>query len=172
MSVSLVSAALAGILFLAAAMKLADPSGLETFLLALGFSGSTTWWLPRAVAVAEAAVGTGLITFPKSTVVDLAAIALTGSFLAAIIAAHIRAVDVDCGCFGALDTRSSGHSTVRAVLLFATAAGVLIGSLTIRFDSDPGIRFTGLATGVLVLLATLTVPRLHLLTNVYRRERQ
>jgi hypothetical protein len=109
----------------------------------------------RVLAVLEAAVGVGLLTFPASRLpAAVAAFMLLAASGYALLALK-KAPDRPCGCFGAATGESvTALTAARALLLAATAT--TLATIGGRWTSAAAVRWWALAAGV-EALALVTI---------------
>jgi len=114
---------LAGVLLASLGGKLRGRAAYSDFVTATGSLLSTS--AQRAAVLAPATIAAEIGTV-VALVVDpaglLAAIALLGSFTAALVAATRRGSAASCHCFGATDTPVGAHHVARNIVLIAAAA--------------------------------------------------
>lgn len=110
------------------------------------------WSRPVAVAsiAAEAAV-LALVLWPGGTVIGLAAaVLLFGAFTVVLARAVRQGSTAGCHCFGPTDTPVAWRHVARSGFLAGTAAGALLGAITL-----PAISLRGLEPPHLILALSL-----------------
>jgi hypothetical protein len=138
-AVLLARVVLAAVFGVAAVAKLADREGSRRTLRAFGVPER----LALAVPLAELATTAGLLT--TAFCGALAALALLAVFSAAIVAALVRGVRPDCGCFARVHSAPAGRAAlVRNIALVACAALVI---------ADPATQVTDWLVAVGVVAA-------------------
>jgi hypothetical protein len=115
---SFLQAAIGTILVCAAVAKVLSGGSLRPFLVATGFSRTTSGLISHLAPPLEGLVGALLLS--GVALPAAAATALSLAFFAVLIVAWRRGVDEGCRCFGSLDpSRLSGWPVARAGLLLA-----------------------------------------------------
>ena len=153
---------LALVLILAAVGKLRGRFGKDQAMsTALGQLVSTErvavgiW---RAIAIAEAAVGTALLTFPSSRVPAAGALVMFLGASGYVLLAHGTAPGRPCGCFGSTAETVTTTTLARALLLASTAA--TLAAVGRRWQDDVSFRWWLLATTADALVLAYLSPDL------------
>ncbi len=116
--------ALGGLLVVAGALKLGDPSAFASEITNYQIIPSLAPYLAATLPATEILTGAGLVALPRSwrRAAALAAGGLCAMFLGATTLAYLRGINVDCGCFGA----GSGPITVLTLLRNLALLGVAL----------------------------------------------
>ena len=94
--------ALGGLLVVAGALKLRDPSGFAVEIANYQLLPALAPYLAAALPVTEILLGLGLAFFPlawrRSAAIGVGLLLLT--FAIAVASAYLRGINIACGCFG------------------------------------------------------------------------
>nr|NLI51571.1 hypothetical protein [Propionibacterium sp.] len=144
---------LAAVLLTSGVAKLRDAPGVDAAFRSLRVPAALNRpWLRRAFPWAEVALGVLLVAapVPVNVLAAIAALGLTGAYLALVAAAVRRPDPVDCHCFGALTEGRVGRRTLaRNALLVVIAAVALADS----FSGTPLLRLDAASVGWLAAVA-------------------
>ncbi|MES1207274.1 MAG: MauE/DoxX family redox-associated membrane protein [Pseudomonadota bacterium] len=121
---------LGGLLIVAGALKLADPSTFATEIANYQLIPAAAPYLAAALPVTELLVGAGLMLLPLAwrRSAALATLALLALFSIAVTSAYARGIDISCGCFG------GGGSAITALTLLRNAGLVAAAALLLLVD--------------------------------------
>jgi uncharacterized membrane protein YphA (DoxX/SURF4 family)/thiol-disulfide isomerase/thioredoxin len=151
--------ALALVLAVAAAGKLADRAGSQSALRDFGLPEAAlapgAWVLP----VLELLVAAALVITPTARAGAIGAIVLLGTFVAAIGRAMARGEAPDCHCFGQIHSEPAGKGTLgrnavlagAAVLVLVLSPGRSLGHLAAEDAALLGTSLATLALGAVTL---------------------
>jgi hypothetical protein len=165
---------------LAAIAKLFDKDAFVTFLGMMELPQVLARILARLIPATEIVLGFLLSIGWHLAIVALLATLLTIMFGAALVVAHVRGVQVSCGCFGPIEgTRLSWISTVRAwalaLMLLALSTASLVGSqptsapLRMVLLNSTCAVLAGIAFSVSLALAAQTLSTRQELRRLQRR---
>ncbi len=138
-----------GSLFMwAGTMKILD---VDSFVDTVGYFkiapfDAAPWdmWLGYMLPVFEILVGAALILGILLKGAMVSVLLLTVGFLVAVISAHIRGLNIECGCFGKALSFKNYHLHI-GVLVVMTMMAVGLVLLELRKQSDDGVDQNNLA---------------------------
>jgi putative oxidoreductase len=118
---------LGGLLVLAGALKLGDPTAFANEITNYRFFPSLAPWLAATLPLVEVALGLALVAAPLGwrRAAALATLALMAVFTVAVTQVVVRGINVDCGCFGGNSGPVTLSTVGRDLLLLAMAAAIL-----------------------------------------------
>jgi uncharacterized membrane protein YphA (DoxX/SURF4 family) len=130
-----------GALFIwAGTMKVLDVSSfVETvgyFKIAPFDAAPWDMWLGYMLPVFEIIVGAALILGVLLKGAMVSVLVLTAGFLAAVISAHARGLNIECGCFGKALSFDNYYTHI-AVLIVMTGMAVVLCFLEVRKGISP-----------------------------------
>lgn len=116
-----------GVLIVAGALKLRDPSAFATEIANYQLFPAVAPYLAATLPVAEIVIGLAVLAAPRAwrRAGALAALASFAAFAVAVGSAYFRHINIDCGCFGAGGGPITALTLARNVALMA-AAGLLV----------------------------------------------
>jgi uncharacterized membrane protein YphA (DoxX/SURF4 family) len=120
---------LGGLLAVAGALKLRDPSGFAVEIANYQLLPALAPYLAAALPVTEILLGLGLVLFPRAwrRPAALGVAALLMTFALAVASAYFRGINIACGCFGGGGDAIGPLTLLRNLgLLVAVAALVVL----------------------------------------------
>lgn len=118
---------LGGLLVVAGALKLPDPTAFANEITNYRFLPSLAPWLAATLPLVEIALGAALVAAPIGwrRAAALASLGLLAVFTVAVGQVVARGINVDCGCFGGNSGPVTALTVGRDLALMAMAAAIL-----------------------------------------------
>jgi len=118
---------LGGLLVVAGALKLGDPTAFANEITNYRFLPSLAPWLAATLPVIEIALGLLLVVAPIvwRRAAALAAAGLLAVFTVAVAQVVARGINVDCGCFGGNSGPVTALTVGRDLVLLAMAGAIM-----------------------------------------------